>query len=767
MRKELKAATKTEDFDRECRVLSFLNCIEHPNIVELLGSYTYNGLHNLLMPVAHRDLYDFMQIPNHTQFTSEADFLLALCGLSSAIQELHNYYSRDLNVQMIGYHHDLKPRNVLVQDANFLLADFGLSNFKQTSEDSQTPFTTGDGRYLAPECDLSTNSTAPVKTGRARDIWSFGCIIAELITYMILGPDGVEQFEGRRRFQFANQVFLTTFHTGSHVNEGVLTWLAELQRIASPVISDFIQLIRSMLEVDPGARPVSSSVTARLRILALKSKYRAASEIYDALASQEKELEITIEQKRFHLWGKAVRLEEAETSVGQESGDFADKNFFQDSVCYLTKLLGLLDEANQRYRPSTVVYSMTLQLRKINDEMGSWLSRESQVAIDYRLEQEMVMTEDLDLLQDIKATFGPTSHYRGIGTLAAVKYMHRLCDAPPAGCGSAMRLKSWSFSQSSIFEHFVTGNLVANGIDPGQYVIVEKIKYESHWVGTVGDELYNRVGAISELLRVSSQNGNKMRVLSPMGYYHNAKHREFCLVFRIPGALMTQAEHGAPPTIFTLQDYIRHTEKDIRKSPSLELRSLLATQIAAAIAEVHKAGWLHKNISSFVIILTKKDEELSAGDTPEPYLVGFNYARPNKYDSFSNKENRVDILDYRHPEYLKSPDTVRFQPRFDVFSLGMVLLEIGLWRTLKSMTRKAGQGLSPEKLTIHLIQERVPQLAFFMGESYRDIVLDCLNGHQSADLSRLHGAESEPTSEFAQIVSERLSKCISMTTPCA
>lgn len=126
--------------------------------MELLGSYTFKGTHNFLFPRAEYNLGQLLSSerrPSHLQ--SESDFLIALSGLISAIQNLHDYFSDALELKFIGCHHDLKPANILVEQGKFLLGDFGLSSLKRGSKGSKSPFAGGEGWYMAPECEDSEN----------------------------------------------------------------------------------------------------------------------------------------------------------------------------------------------------------------------------------------------------------------------------------------------------------------------------------------------------------------------------------------------------------------------------------------------------------------------------------------------------------------------------------------------------------------------------------------------------------------------------------
>lgn len=164
--------------------------------------------------------------------------------------------------------------------------------------------------------------------------------------------------------------------------------------------------------------------------------------------------------------------------------------------------------------------------------------------------------------------------------------------------------------------------------------------------------------------------------------------------------------------------------------PPLEARFQLVRQLTSAVSELHKARWLHKNISSFTIIFAADTGQENMQTLPSPYFIGFNHSRQDDPNSFSNKsKHRVEVIDYRHPYYAKHGDRIRFEIRFDIFSLGLVLLEIGLWKSIKRM-HKGKPGIPPERLLDILIEEHVPQLGFAMGGKYQSTVLQCLTGGQ-------------------------------------
>ena len=155
----LPCSTNEADYEIELLNFALLNHLKYQNIVELLSAYTYRNQHNLIFPLAKEgDLGLLLKSKRPPEFRSTMDFLVALSELSSAIEQVHNLFTQSPNISMIGCHHDPKPGNILVDNGTFLLADFGLSRFKSSSQNSSTLHRRGQGDYLAPECeDLDGN----------------------------------------------------------------------------------------------------------------------------------------------------------------------------------------------------------------------------------------------------------------------------------------------------------------------------------------------------------------------------------------------------------------------------------------------------------------------------------------------------------------------------------------------------------------------------------------------------------------------------------
>ena len=313
--------------------------------MKLLSSYTYRGKHNFLFPLAQDgDLTTFLtQKDRPYHFLEDGAYYRALGELSSAIEVVHNYASDQLNLNLLGIHHDLKPQNILVHEGTFILADFGLSKFKEATESSKTMFNIGGGHYLAPECEDYEANFEKHTINRSSDVWSFGCIIAEILTYMVRGVDGVAEFK-RRRLVKVGILTTYTFHAGrDKPNAEVTTWLTKLKGETAEPGQMASRLIESMLSMEPERRPKAGQVTSRLRFIAVNAYIDSIDGQYDLLSGVVESLELEIERQRFKSWKWAIRSSESQSDPWNYSMDAAFK--FQLILKHLVNIqqeLGLI-----------------------------------------------------------------------------------------------------------------------------------------------------------------------------------------------------------------------------------------------------------------------------------------------------------------------------------------------------------------------------------------------------------------------------------------
>lgn len=154
---------------REIGLLKQLEKFDHPNVVKLLdvffGARTYNEIKlNLVFEHFNQDLSQYiLKAPSGL----DGDTIRMLTyQILSGIDFLHS--------QRI-FHRDLKPQNILISDSGLVkIADFGLA--KVFSYQMALTSVVVTLFYRAPEVLLMESY------GTAVDIWSCGCIFAELHT---------------------------------------------------------------------------------------------------------------------------------------------------------------------------------------------------------------------------------------------------------------------------------------------------------------------------------------------------------------------------------------------------------------------------------------------------------------------------------------------------------------------------------------------------------------------------------------------------------
>lgn len=198
--------------------------------------------------------------------------------------------------------------------------------------------------------------------------------------------------------------------------------------------------------------------------------------------------------------------------------------------------------------------------------------------------------------------------------------------------------------------------------------------------------------------------------------------------FRLP----SDAQPGQKPV--TLHQLLTTVNKasDI---PDLGERFELAKALVSTVFEIHNLGWMHKNIQPKHILFWPKPYTQDELNISKPYLLGFDISRPNQPGEFSEKPiaNLEDDL-YRHPFY-KGVNSQSFLPSFDMYSLGVILYEIGLWRRVTF--QNSHRSSTPPSLETHhsdpnyiekvIMSGPILDLKRFMGAKYCDAVTACLD----------------------------------------
>ncbi|KAK7943798.1 uncharacterized protein PG986_012911 [Apiospora aurea] len=549
VRKDLQS--HVEDYETELQNLSILRLLEHPNISKLLGCYTYRGVHSFIFSEA-----------------SGGSFLMALAGLASAVANVHKFVVDELPLAYIGCHHDLKPGNVLVENQRFILSDFGLAPLKPPDEGSTTPAKVRHGCSIAPECQSLDGTFEKHLVQRASDVWSLGCIMLDVATYMMHGPDAVTDFETKRVRSLITQ--------GGAPEKLLLT------------------LISRMLRLEPQQRPNSATVEASMIWIALFSLSQTILDRFTTLCEMhrlhEASVEPWVEKIRFESWMKSLDFPTSRSETLEIPTDLP-LNFVQFEM--LCRHLNTLSREIATVVAQTEVTNqrVLLPLRRLNTILYGQLP--SHMREKAQRISEILLLES-DSLGDLeKAHSGDTS-----GNLAKV----------------SMLAGSKNISQTA--EHHIPRSSYHMEIAAPT---VDKTRLGHHWTGWVDDsdrqrrrvlivfkgyddvrlraKLYTRMGEVAELCQ-SVQDCESVGLLQCRGFFHHDKREAFGLVYDFPMAPNGVTHEDTDPT--TLYQYMR--DKKVTK-PLLKCRFQLAYRLAQSLSEVHKIGWVHKGLSSSSVIL--------------------------------------------------------------------------------------------------------------------------------------------------------------------
>ena len=134
--------------------------------------------------------------------------------------------------------------------------------------------------------------------------------------------------------------------------------------------------------------------------------------------------------------------------------------------------------------------------------------------------------------------------------------------------------------------------------------------------------------------------------------------------------------------------------KSLADHPVLEDKFKLAHSLAMTVYEFQRLGWVHKRLSpsNIVFFVDEKRKSAAAQDlVQKPYVVGFSHSRPDDPNAFTDFPDEPSKL-YSHPAYVNKKRD--YLAAYDYYSLGLILYEIGMWRSISES--KSMKGLSAE-----------------------------------------------------------------------
>ena len=702
------------DHSIELENLAILSHLKHPNIVELLGSYRYGERFNLVFPLAEGGNLAtlFKREREHTPFRSDETFLIALAGLASALENVHDFFNKSLDLQLIGCHHDFQPKNILISEQKLILAGFRLFKFQEAGEEIKIVSEMGTGPFLAPECeDLDTFKKTEI--GRSSDIWSFGCILVKILVYMADGPEGVYRFEKSRAFKRGNWT-LTLFHYGSNPNPSVENCLSKLKGTGGRRNSDLVALIERMLSINEAERPKAKNVAASLRFVVISEVTESIDRLFEPTRAKEESLDVFLQLKRFDAWKHGFGLVDHNGAFTTDHSTALDDKTFNLTLQSLQKMRECLSST---YRNTEALTTAGIrELARLNDCLINVLDREQQdrtrkyfslVVPESAFSEFIGQNHDGSSLQALD---------RDIRMRATLETITGLTTNRAVRDVGSRQIRPELIKDLKPFGNHHVGTF--SGISGDQRVLVEWRMYDRQEADhVVNQELFTQLERFTDLMSMDKPEG--FCSLQCQGFFHDLSRCGFGLVFDLPLQPSTEPKSG--PT--TLKSLINNTQPTMGQ-PTLEDKFHLASTLAIALLEFHLVGWLHKDLTSSNIIFCRQDAMLQSEMVREPYIIGFNHSHPDETAAFTEGHSSSSNDVYQHPRYRR--DKQGYRQEYDYYSFGVVLLEIGLWRTIDEWTGQ--RNTSPEVVKQKLLFSLVPALGQFMGSSYRDAVRVCLAG---------------------------------------
>ncbi|KAI3334723.1 hypothetical protein F4824DRAFT_467022 [Ustulina deusta] len=784
----VRKVLKTKDgnaYESELRCLRLLNAVRHPSILDLSGSYTQHRTHNFLFPEATGgDLHDLLrQKDRPPQFREDEAIYLAICGLASALEQLHYYTNDDLKLELLGCHHDLKPRNILVHNDRFILADFGLAQMAESMVDLQHLADDRDLYFDAPErMDYTMPIPIRQEIGPSSDIWSLGAILAVLSAYIKGGPVEVERFKEKRQFLHMPEegkpgIFLKSFHKCGEPHEGVAEWLSNEGKGRTSAEEELVALIKDMLFIDPVRRPDIREVLLRLRCITLmKMAEPVESQLkpFPEPGGRAEPLEYEVERQVFLEWLR--RVGDASKISG---GQFLHTDEMFAHVC--TTVYAIRDEFQLLAEASRHDCPLFARLRRFNGQLLMCLDEHGRQSVRTIAElkvmpraRQVIKSRPPDILANtVKLDTREARPDENVKLLLSAENVSRLIQNSHGAVpkldhskvtrltkqaqeevkrGEGQDIETEHSDESEKVHTFQLGTLDEDGTDIP--IVVEELEIGPDFNNaSMSKTLFQ---SLEHVLGLPPEVAARFHALSCAGIYHDEKRRTIGLVYRYPKTSAPSAT--THPKVSDLAEiligYPQPSDSERMLIISLDDRLHLAYSLATAVFEFHKMNWFHKNISSYNILFFGKrtsnfslnaayndsdddgiNDAIRKVNLDMPSLIGFSHSRPGNAD-YSNKMHSAEeaLFAYRHPDYAGADaanlaSASGYLAEYDYYGLGLVLLEIGMWYPLCNMVEVRNKERS--KIRTQLRQEWVPHLVPTVGEAYAKAVDDCLSGRLS------------------------------------
>ncbi|KAI0100859.1 hypothetical protein GGR51DRAFT_563740 [Nemania sp. FL0031] len=234
------------------------------------------------------------------------------------------------------------------------------------------------------------------------------------------------------------------------------------------------------------------------------------------------------------------------------------------------------------------------------------------------------------------------------------------------------------------------------------------------------DKLEFEIGILATALGLLDEDTG-IRLLRVKSYFYHALFKQFVFTHVSPYPV----EMG-----MSLLDVIKHDfSPPTEREATLDGCFTLALKLAEAVFFLHTAGLVHKNITSSSVVALRRPGA-NAGSIDDCYLMSFNLICRVPHESSIKDSTGVarmiwDFDIFQHPDRLRGKDALRYTKAHDVYSLGVLLLEIGCWEPLERILRESKDS-KPSSWKSDLL-EAASMLGTKTGTKYQRLVVWCLS----------------------------------------
>ena len=269
-------------------------------------------------------------------------------------------------------------------------------------------------------------------------------------------------------------------------------------------------------------------------------------------------------------------------------------------------------------------------------------------------------------------------------------------------------------------------------------VFIEFVSYahDPSWAGKIGQGLVRTRHDFADLLpRIHlSHTGH----LSFVGFTLDHSTSRCGLIYSIqdPPLGYDACHHVVPKSLSSVLSSRTDGNDSI---PNLEDRFRLAYNLTIALASLHFNGKQHGNFDSTNVVLFQPSDQSSVGLSYIRYPYLFSHA-----ELFPDSDHFSGLLStsiYRHSDTTAEPpsgsrqrlDDFDMSAAHEIYSLGLVLLEIGLWMPLSKFWKSKYTNAVFGSRVKHLY---VPKLASKCGSTYMRLVMRCLDVPEGCTTAR-------------------------------